>query len=170
MRIDAELTGDWKCNGIKYYVQSNTRMAVFSLDVKVEESEAAAQFGEEFHRIVFGLMLLQDGIVKHAQGSIKKPALVPERHVIQMLGHKVKATPELGDIRLIEGEAAAVVPIIIPIGADKGQEAIIGAFGVRVGDVIKAKFNTKELDLPGTGGPEIRKKDAGFGNKVPVKK
>jgi hypothetical protein len=169
MRIGSKISGDLECKAIKKYGQTQTRMATFVVKVGVSAKEAAKKFGDEFHRIAFGLMTQGDGVVKHCQQKITKPALVCEAHQIKVLGHKVRVIPEINEIVLVENEPEAIVPITLSLPCEQISKELIADLASRCGDVVEFDFKPELMELPGVNtGPVIKKKTAGYGNVVPV--
>lgn len=168
MKIESELQGDLEIKGIKKYGESKTRMATVLLKTKVHEQDAVEKFGEEFHRIAFGQMTVEDGVTVFPWEQLTKPRLTCEDHLIKILGHEMRAVPEIPKIKPVENEAAVVVELVLPLPCDKPQAKMIGNLAVNCGEVVTAVFSPVQMSLPGTGPKVVRKKDGKFGNAIPA--
>jgi hypothetical protein len=168
MKIETELQVDLEIKGIKKYGESKTRMATVLLKTKVHEQDAVDKFGEEFHRIAFGQMTVDDGVSVFPWEQLSKPRLVCEDHAITILGHEIRAVPEIPKIKPVESEAAVVVELLLPLPCDVPQAQMIGDLAVNCGETITAEFNPVQMSLPGTVPLKIvKKKDGKFGNQIP---
>lgn len=174
MQIAGEFGCDLEVRSIKKYGESGVRIANVLLKTQVADDLAEERFGADFLHVAFSGMRIVDGVAKHACARIMKPALVCEVHDIELLGHKIRCSPEIPVIETIEGESAVVVHIILPLPCDAEQAEMIGQVGVHCGEIVRPTWQSVQIALPLKSGkskkpaPVVKKVAQGsFGNPAP---
>lgn len=169
MKIEGAIAGDMIYHGSKLYGETGTRMAKVTLAVKVEEDTAKDKFGADFHRVAFGGMVVKKDLVSFACAVITKPNLTLEMHEVDICGSKVKVAIEMPKITPVENEQAVIISLVLPIEVTALRKDFFGQLSLESGDVVECEFQPIQMQLPGTDGMTLKRKDGAFGNPQPVK-
>jgi hypothetical protein len=154
-------------HGAKLYGETGTRMAKVTMVVKVAKDAAAEKFGSDFDRVAFGAMVVKDQDVSFPCGVMSKPNLTVEMHDVELLGHTVRVALEVPKITPVDGEQIVAVSLVLPLEVTKKGKGMFGDLTCASGDVVEAKFDPVQMDLPNTEGMTVKRKDGAFGNPQP---
>lgn len=168
MKIQGEIMADLEVRSVKLYGESNTRMATIVLKVKAKADEAKEKFGADFHRVCFGSMTVKDGLASFPCEVLTKPNLTLEVHEVEILGHKVRVSPELPKITFAKDSPEATLDLVLSLPCDAPQKAMIGDIAINAGETIRANFQPIQMDLPMAEPARIKKKDGAYGNQKPM--
>ena len=168
MRMNGEIACDLDAMDIKLYggkkSGKQTRLANIKLKNRVARDDAAKRFGDDFLRVAFCGTHEIDGEIRHDWTKLTSPNIVAEAHEVNLLGNVFKCTPDVSSIETVDGEDAVCVTITFPMECTSEQSKAVGSIGVKVGELVKASFETIQLPLP------LSKEPTGpFGNPEPFK-
>lgn len=164
MKIDAGFKADLTAIKAAHDADSNAKTITVTLDTKVSADEAKRILGDEFHKLAFGTMSINDE--GEAVWLYKRitPGLVLEKHTAKLLGHgPFPVMPVLTSIEPVKGDRAVVATLQLPLLFE--SKAFGGELLDKLGDVIDVHMAAAQLELPGTKPTGTVRDNAGpFGN------